>query len=62
VPVYSWTEVVAELRQLAGRIPPGETVELLNCNYYVVCLNCAAEGPQAEASGLAFSPGQFARR
>jgi hypothetical protein len=27
VPVYSWTEVAAELRRLAERIPPGQTVD-----------------------------------
>jgi hypothetical protein len=29
VPVYSWTEVAAQLRQLAERIPPGQTMELM---------------------------------
>jgi hypothetical protein len=29
VPVYSWTEVAAELRRLAERIPPGQTLELM---------------------------------
>jgi hypothetical protein len=29
VPAYSWTEVAAELRRLAERIPPGQTVELM---------------------------------